>query len=164
MSPRTGRKLSENDQRGCLQCFYPEHSCVATSIIGGGAHIHIFMFCTGLWTWIYEYVPPKSPVCYATARASLFVSEIKVRTSIFRYIVRGGTPSFIILVKDTPFQEEFKTKYSVHRWPIIGTISECQEIVLSVLQSCQQKQKVSRPTIVFKLLKLMNTKQCISIF
>jgi hypothetical protein len=35
---------------------------------------------------------------------------------LFRYVVYGGTPSFIILVKDTPFQEQFKTKYNLDRW------------------------------------------------
>ncbi|XP_028413281.1 tetratricopeptide repeat protein 4-like [Dendronephthya gigantea] len=47
----------------------------------------------------------------------VFVSQTTCLANVLsdpRYVVYGGTPSFIILVKDTSFQKQFKSKYRLY--------------------------------------------------
>ena len=70
------------------------------------------------WDVDQKYRSSQLEVCFEHVAKNTLVSVSQSTClgnvlSDFRYIVYGGTPSFIILVKDSPFQKEFKTKYSV---------------------------------------------------
>ncbi|CAB3988753.1 tetratricopeptide repeat 4 [Paramuricea clavata] len=72
------------------------------------------------WDVDRKYRPSQLEIYFEDVEknALVFVTQSTCLANVLsnpRYVVYGGTPSFIILVKDTPFQEQFKTKYNLDR-------------------------------------------------